>query len=264
MTARAMWKGVLRIGDERVPVKLHAAVEDHDIHFRLLNRKDLTPVTQSLVDPETGEVVPYKEAQRGYLTAERELVILQPAELEPLMPKESRDIELKQFVPAGAIDAQWYDRPYYLGPDQSVAAYAALTIALERSGSEGIASWVMRKKAYFGALRIHAGNLVLVSLRHAGEVVTVDSLGLPAGAALDSKELEMAKQLMQMLEGNFEPESYRDEYRDQVRALIESKKLGKRPKLKLVRSKSQSDDLRAALAASLRSHKTKERTRASA
>ncbi len=264
MTARAMWKGVLRIGDERVPVKLYAAVENHDIHFRLLNRKDLTPVTQALVDPDTEDVAPYNETRRGYLTAERELVILQPAELDSLTPKESRDIELKRFVPAGTIDAQWYDRPYYLGPDQAVAAYAALTTALERSGSEGIASWVMRKKAYVGALRIHAGNMVLVSLRHAGEVVPVDSLDLSTGAALDSKELEMAKQLMQMLEADFEPESYRDEYRDQVMALIASKTIGKRPKLKLVRSKPESDDLRAALAASLRSHKTKEKTRASA
>ena len=264
MTARAMWKGVLRIGDARVPVKLYAAVQDHDIHFRLLDRKDLTPVTQMLVDPDTERVVPYKEAQRGYLTTERELVMLHSDELEPLAPKESRDIELRRFVPAGAIDSQWYDRPYYLGPDQSSAPYSALTTALERSESEGIASWVMRKKAYFGALRVHAGNLVLISLRHAGEVVSVESLDLPEGAKLDAKELEMAKQLMQMLEDSFDPEAYRDEYRDQVMALIESKKHGKRPKLKVVRSKPRTDDLTAALAASLRGHKPKEKTRASA
>jgi DNA end-binding protein Ku len=264
MTARAMWKGVLRIGDTRVAVKLYSAVDDHDIHFRLLHRKDLTPVTQALVDPDTDQVVPYEQAQRGYLTAERDLVLLRPTELEPLAPKESRDIELKHFVPIGTIDPQWYDRPYYLGPDQSAAPYSALTTALERTATEGIASWVMRKKAYFGALRVHAGNLMLVSLRHAGEVVAVDSLDLPAGTSLDPKELEMAKQLMEMLDDKFDPESYRDEYRDQVLALIESKKFGKKPKLKIVRSKPSTDDLRAALAASLRSHKPKEKTRASA
>jgi DNA end-binding protein Ku len=264
MTARAMWKGVLRIGDARVPVKLYAAVQDHDIHFRLLDRKDLTPVTQALVDPDTDDVVPYEATQRGYLTPERELVMLHPTELEALTPKESRDIELRRFVPAGAIDSQWYDRPYYLGPDQSAAPYSALTTALARSESEGIASWVMRKKAYFGALRVHAGNLVLISLRRAGEVVTVDSLDLPTGNALDTKELQMAKQLMEMLEDDFDPASYRDAYRDQVLALIESKKQGKRPKLKVVRSRPGTDDLSAALAASLRNRKPKEKARASA
>ncbi len=252
MTARAMWKGVLRVGDASVPVKLYSAVENHDVHFRLLHDKDLTPVTQALVDPTTDEVVPYERTQRGYAAPEGEMVILKADELATLVPPDSRDIDVSHFVPVGAIDPQWYDRPYYLGPDQSEAPYASLTAALGRSELEGVAHWVMRKKAYVGALRVHAGNLALVSLRHSGEVVPIESIELPSGPALDPKELDMAQQLMGMLEAEFEPEAYRDEYRDQVVSLIEAKASGKKPKLRVVAQKARTDDLTAALAASLR------------
>src|SRR5262245_57212090 len=99
MTARAMWQGVLRIGDASVPVKLYAAVENHDIHFRLLHAKDLTPVTQALVDPTTDAVVPYEQTRRGYSSPEGDIVVLDKDELDALAPRESRDIEIDRFVP---------------------------------------------------------------------------------------------------------------------------------------------------------------------
>ena len=182
-----MWKGVLRVGDSSVPVKLYSALESHDIHFRLLHAKDLTPVVQALIDPDTDEVVPFEQTRRGYVGPEGEMVILQADELEPLTPAASRDIRLTRFIPSDAIDPQQYDRPYYLGPDGSEKAYYALTTALDRSELEGIAHWVMRKKEYVGALRVRDGNLVLVSLRHAGEVVPVSSLEMPSGPALDQE-----------------------------------------------------------------------------
>ena len=187
MTARAMWKGVLRIGDASVPVKLYSAIEDRDIHFRLLHATDLVPVTQAMVNPRTDEIVPHDQTQRGYAAPEGGLVIVQPDELAALTPQESRDIEFTRFVPIGAIDPQWYDRPYYLGPDDDNGAYSALTAALGRSNVEGVAHWVMRKKAYVGALRVYDGVLVLVSLRHEGEVVAVDSLETISGPALDQE-----------------------------------------------------------------------------
>ncbi len=172
--------------------------------------------------------MPHDQTQRGYAAPEGGLVIVQPDELAALTPQESRDIEFTRFVPIGAIDPQWYDRPYYLGPDDDNGAYSALTTALGRSNVEGVAHWVMRKKAYVGALRVYAGVLVLVSLRHEGEVVAVDSLETTSGPALDQKELAMAQQLMGMLEEDFDPTAYRDEYRERVLALVDSKARGKK------------------------------------
>jgi DNA end-binding protein Ku len=250
-----MWKGILCIGDLRVPVKLYSAIQDHDIHFRLLDAQDMAPVTQALVDPNNDKIVPFDKTQRGYAAPGGDMVVLQPDELTALEPQESRDVALTRFVPVGAIDPQWYDRPYFLGPDESGEQYAALTAALERKNVEGVAHWVMRKKAYVGALRARGGHLLLVSLRHSGDVVPIDSLALPDGPALDPKELAMAAQLMGMLEEDFDAGAYRDDYRDRVLELIESKKLGKKPKLKIVRSKPRTGDLATMLAASLRTQK---------
>lgn len=257
VATRAMFKGVLCVGDQRVPVKLYSAIQDRDIHFRLLHEKDLTPVTQALVNPNNDAVVPFDQTQRGYAAPAGGIVVLQPAELASLEPQESRDISLTRFVPVGAIDAQWYDRPYYLGPDESDEAYAALTTALERKQVEGVAHWAMRKKAYVGALRVRAGRLLLISLRHSGEVVPIDSLALPSGPALDPRELAMAQQLMGMLEEDVDLSAYHDEYRQRVLDLIESKKLGKKPKLRVVRTKPRSADLATMLAASLRAQPNK-------
>jgi DNA end-binding protein Ku len=260
-----MWKGVLRVADASVPIKLYSAVKDHDIHFRLLHRADLVPISQAMVHPTTHEVVSPDKVQRGYAVSAAELVLLRQDELDSLIPAESRDISLARFVPVGTIDAQWYDRPYYLGPDQDGAGvYGALTTALERNHVEGIAHWVMRKKAYVGALRVHAGVLVLMSLRHSEEVVAVDSLEMPSGPALDKKELAMAQQLMAMLEEDFDPNAYRDEYRDQVLALIDQKRRGQKPKLGLVKTKPRAGNLKEALAASLRTAQRKPREKVSA
>ncbi|MEC9482783.1 MAG: Ku protein, partial [Halomonas sp.] len=214
MAARAMWKGVIRFGDARVPVKLYSAVQDRSVHFRLLHAKDRSPVEQAMVNPQNDEVVPYARTRRAYPTDEGSLVILDNEELDALAPEQTRDIEVTRFLPSGAIDHRWYNRPYYLGPDGSEEDYFALIEALERSGREGLARWVMRKKAYVGALRLHQGYPMLMSLRHDEEVVALDTLSEPGGARLDDKELDMAQQLIGMLEAPFEPQQYHDEYRE--------------------------------------------------
>jgi DNA end-binding protein Ku len=253
MAARALWKAVLHVGKLRVPVKLYAAVEDRSVHFRLLHRKDQAPVKQGLVNPETQEVVEYQAARRAFMTPDGGLVMLKAEELAAVEPPASQDIRVVAFLPPQAIDHRWYLRPYYLGPDEGgTAQYLALADALARSGREGLARWVMRRKAYVGALRLHAGYPMLIALRHADEVVAIEDLEAPAGPELDKKELAMAKQLTAMLGEDFEPAAYRDEYRERVAQLIEIKRSGGKVRtLRPARSKP-SEDLTRALQASLR------------
>src|SRR5262245_21189795 len=148
MTGRAMWKGVVRFGDVRVPIKLYAAVKERGVRFRLLHGKDHTPVRQQMVNPETGDPVQDAETERGYLTEDGEIVVLREADLQALAPPASRDMRIDHFLPTGTIGHRWYDRPYFLGPDGSGPAYFALVEALRRSGREGIARWIMRKQEY--------------------------------------------------------------------------------------------------------------------
>jgi len=251
MTARAMWKGIIRFGAVRVPVKLYSAIEDQDVHFRLLHRQDRTPVRQVMVNPETDRVVAFADTRRGYLTRTGDVVMLDEDDREALQPQAGRDIEVLDFLPPSAIDHRWYARPYYLGPDDANDDYFALITALEKSERVGLARWVMRKREYVGALRLHQGYPMLVALRHAEEVVPLDTLEPPDGPRLDRKELSMARQLIGMLEAPFEPQSYRDEQRARILDLIETKRRGGRVKIVPMRRTQASTNVSEALQASL-------------
>ncbi|MBA3564027.1 MAG: Ku protein [Gammaproteobacteria bacterium] len=252
MAARAIWKGVIRLGDASVPVKLFSAVEDRGVHFRLLHEKDLVPVKQAMVNSQTDEVVPYEQVRKGYVTEEGQIVVLESSDLGELEPEESRDIRITRFLPQAAIDHLWYDRPYYLGPDGGTGSYFALVEALRKSGKEGLAHWVMRKKEYAGALRLQGDHPVLITLRHADEVAVAEDLKPPSGRDLDKKELAMAGQLMSMLEEKFDPTEYRDEYRQRVLDLIESKAAGRTVKFRKAKRKKPAEDLGKALRASIK------------
>jgi DNA end-binding protein Ku len=253
MAARAMWKGRIRFGDVDVPVKLYSAVKSTGgVHFRLLHEKDLVPVKQQMVNPATGDVVAYEDVRRAYPTEDGRLVMLDEEELAELEPEASRDIEITRFVDPAVITHQWYDRPYYLGPDDSDADYFALAEALRSQQKEGVARWVMRNKEYVGALRLEDEHLMLMTLRHAGEVVPASALKAPGGRELDKREIQMAKQLVSALEGDLDLESYRDEYRERVLELVEAKASGKVLKFpKAPATKKKEDSLSAMLEKSL-------------
>lgn len=252
MAARAIWKAVIHCGSLTVPVKLYSAIEDRNIRFRVLSRKDSQPVTQAMVNPESGKTVPHADTRRAFVAENGDRTVLDPSELSALEPEASRDIDIVSFLPSGQIDHRWYDRPYYLGPDGNSAAYFAFVEAVEGSNLEGLARWVMRGRAYVGALRLHQGYPVLMSLRHADEVLAAANLQAPGGAALNPKELAMARQLIGMLAAELDLSEYHDAYRDRVLKLVEAKAKGGR-RLKLVKTSARkpSDDLGRALQASL-------------
>lgn len=226
--ARAMWKGVLRFGHTSVPVKFYAAVEDRAIHLRLLDRKRQEPVTEKMVDSETGKLVAAADIRRAYPTGGRELVLLEPEELEELQPEPTREITITRFVESSAIAHQWYDRPYFLGPDDSEDAYFALAQALRAEDRQGVARWVMRDKEYVGALRAEGDYLMIITLRHRGEVVPAESLVAPPGRELTAREIAIAKQLVTaMEEDDFDLTVFHDEYRERVLDLVRAKAEGK-------------------------------------
>lgn len=251
MAARAIWRGIIRLGDICVPVKLYTAVEERTIHFRLLHRKDRTPVRQEMVHPETGEVVPAEAIHHGYETEEGKMVILSDEELKNLEPEGSRQIEIIRFLPRSAIDHRWYERPYLLGPDGDPESYSALAASLESAETEGLARWVMRGKDYFGVLRLREGYPMLITLRHADEVVQLEEFAIPAGREMDKRELAMAEQLVAAMAGTFDPAQYKDEYRQRVMGLIAAKASGKIIELRKAAPIKTTRDLRKALEGSL-------------
>jgi len=249
--ASTIWKGVIRIGKESVPVKLKSAVTDKSIRFRILDEPDGAPVEQKMVHPRSGKAVPYDQIRRGVETESGEIVMLDEKEIAELEPKESRDIEIVRVVPREAIDHRWYLRPYWLAPDGESPEYFALARALEEDGREAVTRWTMRKKEYQGALHPKDGYLMLITLRHASEVVSAAELEGPTGRELDPREKKMAAQLIEALSDEFEPEQYQDEYRKRVAELIEAKASGKRIRLQPKRERKAPADLTSALEKSL-------------
>jgi DNA end-binding protein Ku len=256
---RAIWKGTIRLGKLAVPVKLYSAVEDKSVRFRILHEKDLVPVKQKMIHPETGEEIPFDEIRRGYEIEKGTFVILDEDDLAGAEPEPSRDIEILRFVRDEAVDHRWYERPYFLGPDGSDPEYDALRRAMEGKGLEGLARWVMRKKSYTGALRLLGEALVLVTMRSAGEVVSTRELPQAGGRKLDSREQKMAAQLIESLAGDLDLSDFHDEYREKLMELIETKAAGGKVTLKKFRPRaaSEDEDLASSLEASLAELKKK-------
>jgi DNA end-binding protein Ku len=259
MAARAIWKGDIKIGSTTIPVKLYSAVQDRTVRFNVLDDREQMRVKQHMVDPESGEEVTSEEIQKGYEVEPGEFVILTNDDLESLKPTPSRDIDVIEFVPPEQVSPQWYERPYYLGPDGDAEEYFALAEALMNRERVGIAEWVMRNKKYIGVLRAENGYLMLITLRPAQEVIAAHELPSPVGPAPTQKELALAKQLVALLEADFNPADYKDQYRERVMEFIERKAKGRGPKLKAVKRKRPSSSLDNALARSLQAIKKEKR-----
>ncbi len=255
MAARAIWKGELKIGGTKVPVKLYAALTDQAVRFHILDKRSKTRVKQHMVDAGDGQEVANEKIKKGFEVASGTFVLLDEKELESLEPKATREIEVKNFVPPKAIAPEFCDRPYYLGPDDDQTAYFALAKALRKQDREGIAHWVMRKQPYVGALRAEGDHLVLFTLRSPEEVLSAKELPRPAGRAPDKKELKMAKQLVELLKGEFNSKDYQDEYRQRLKEFVEKKAKGRAPKLHLVKNKRQPASLEKILSKSIESLK---------
>jgi len=261
--ARAMWKAVVRWQSQQVPVRLYAAVHEHDIHFHLLHRKDGVRVREVMVEKSDEQAVEAAEMRSGYALPSGEFVVLDKSDKEQLAPKPSRDIDVMQAVDLDALPLSAYQRPYWLGPDGSTDHYFALVRSLEKARKQAIVSWVMRGRHHFGTLQARQGRLLLVDLRSADEWIDPASLEVPQGRALDKREQAMAEQLIMALDGEFDHASFQDEYRDRVQELIDAKSRGERVrKPKAERAKPAPASLESALEASLRGLKRAEPKRA--
>jgi DNA end-binding protein Ku len=228
--ARAIWTGSVSFGLLNVPVRLYSAVSRKSVSFRELRASDSSRVRHRRVAEADGEEVPYEEIVKGYEIAPEQYVVLTRDELEELDPQKTKAIEIQDFVDLDEIDPIYFDHPYYLGPDKGAEkAYALLVKAMADSNKVAIARFVLRNRENLAAIRPMGKVLTMATMRFADEVVSPDELEdvIPQnGKKIEKREVEMAKQLIESLSGEFEPEKYRDEYREELLALIERKGRG--------------------------------------
>jgi len=227
--ARPIWNGTISFGLVNVPVRLFTAVRDRDVHFHMLSKDGHCRLRRKLVCPETGEEYEFKDTTRGFEVAPDDYVIVTDRELDALKPEAGRTIEITDFVELSEIDPVYYERPYYIVPEESGRhGYRLLLEALSRSQKVGIAKFVMREKEYLAALRPAGRVICLETMRYHDELVPAGEVadGLEKGK-INERELEAAERLIEALVNPFQPEKYRDEYREKVEELVERKSEGK-------------------------------------
>ena len=240
-----------------VPVKLYSAVSRKNVRFHQLNGKTGVRIQQRRVDPTTGEEVPYEDLVKGYELAPDRYVVIAGEELEALDPKKTRTIEIEEFVELADVDPIFYDHPYYLAPGAGGAKpYRLLLDAMRETGKVGIAKVVIRSKEQLVALRPMGDVLAMSTMVFADEVIdpsTIDDIPDAGDVEVRDREIEIAKQLVESLAADFEPERFRDTYREEVLALIERKAAGEEIAVQPARDEEEEPvpDLMAALKASL-------------
>ena len=229
--ARAIWSGTISFGLLNVPVRMFSAVARRNIALREIRESDSARIKHRRVAEGTDEEVPYENIVKAYELSPGQYVPLSKDEMAALAPEKTRAIDVQDFVDIEEIDPMYFDSPYYLGPaDGAEKAYSLLASAMESSGKAAIARFVFRNKEHLSAIRASDGVLTLTTMRFHDEVVPPSDLddALPdKKPKVAKKEQQMAEQLIDSLSTEFEPSGYRDEYREQLLALIEQKAEGK-------------------------------------
>jgi DNA end-binding protein Ku len=256
---RAIWSGAISFGLVNIPVKLYSAVSRKTVRFHQIDAESGQRIRQQRVNPASGDEIPYEQIVKGYEISPDRYVTITPEELEALEPQKTRTIDIEEFVDLEQIDPIYYDHPYYLAPDTGAAkAYRLLVDAMEDSGKVAVARVVLRSKEHLVAIRPRDGALAMETMLFADEVIPADSLEEIAAADGDvqtsDRELAMANQLIESLASDFEPDKYRDEYRERVLDLIERKAQGETIVIEEPEAEPEKvPDLMAALEASIAS-----------
>src|SRR3954447_9503997 len=229
---RSIWTGAISFGLVTVPVKLYSAVNRKTVRFNQLNGKTGSRIAQKRVDASTGEEVDYEDLVKGYEIASDRYVVIEPGELESVQPAKTKTIDIEDFVDLADIDPIFYDHPYYLAPAAGGAKpYRLLLEAMRETGKVAIARVVIRQKESLVAIRALPDHDVLemATMLFADEVVDptrLDDIPEADDVKTNDRELAIAKQVVESLAGEFEPDRYHDTYREAVLEMIEKKAAG--------------------------------------
>ena len=228
MSGATIWKGYIHFGETDVPVKLHSAVREERIQFHLLHTQDRARLRQQMICALEKQPVPAEEQSKGFEVEKGKYIIVDPEELEQIVPETNRMIEVHEFVKTAQIDPLFVDRVYYLEPDTTGIqgkGYAALVRAMQELEVAGICTWTMRKRSYFGAVQAGGKVLRLNTLRYTDEVVSAATLGLQ-DVPLSERELAIGSELIDKLTAPFEPLKFEDEHQKKLQEMIEKKARG--------------------------------------
>jgi DNA end-binding protein Ku len=225
--ASTVWKGHLTFGLVSFPVKLYSAARSESISFNQLHKTDGSRVRQVLYCAAEDKPIPRTEIVKGYEYEKDRYVVIEDEEIKKVAPQTAKVMEIQEFVKADAVDPIYLETSYYMAPDEAgEKPYALLFDALKKSGYMGIAKVTMHNREHVVILRPGANGVLMHTMYFSHEIRKVDEFRTDL-SLVKEKELALAQSLVEALAAEFEPDKYKDSYRENLLQMIESKKEGK-------------------------------------
>ena len=222
--ARAIWKGSISFGLVNIPIALYPATRREEFKFRLLRKSDLSPVSYKRVAEKDGKEVPWDQIVKGYEYEKGKYVVLKDEDFERVDLEATQTVDIQDFVDQEEIDPIFFYKPYYLEPQKGGdKAYALLRDALKDSNKIGIAKVVIKTRQYLAGVKPEDGVLVLELMHFADELADPGKLHVPKKTEVGKREMNMAKSLIDSMSSKWNPEKYRDDYREALMEVIEEK-----------------------------------------
>jgi DNA end-binding protein Ku len=247
-----MWNGAIAFGSVTVPVKVYAATEPRSLSMRELHATDGAPLSHRYFDPDGEREISSERVVRGAEVSSGRFVILSAEELKAVERPKRRAVEIEAFVPEQQIDPLYFDRAYNLAPAPAGEdAYAVLLAALKRTRRSGVGRVVLRSRERLVTIAAADSSLRMQTMRFHDEMIKGSSVKLAKTRRTTKPEMEMATTLIEQLSGDYEPDKLKDTYRERVEKLARNKAAGKPAKISRRAAPRETDDLLAALKASI-------------
>src|SRR5437762_7903990 len=226
--AASVWKGHLTFGMVSFPVRLFSAARSETISFNLLHKDDHSRIRQVTYCQAEEKPIERSETVKGYEYEKGQYVVIEDEDIKKVAPKTAKVMEILEFVKADQVDPIYLESSYYVAPDDGgEKAYALLYEALRDSNFYGLAKVAIHNREHIIVLRPVAKGILSHTMYYQDEIRQVEEFRTDT-SQVKEKELALAKMLISALEADFEPQKYRDSYRDNLQKMIEDKIEGKR------------------------------------
>ena len=222
--ARAIWKGSISFGLVNIPIALYPATRREELKFRLLRKTDLSPVNYKRVAEKDGKEVSWDQIVKGYEYEKGKYVVLREEDFQRVDLEATQTVDIQDFVDLEEIDPMYFYKPYYLEPQKGGdKAYALLRDALKYTNKVGVAKVVIKTRQYLAGVKPEDGALVLELMHFADELADPEKLHVPKKLEVGKREMNMAKSLIGSMASKWQPEKYKDDYREALMDVIEEK-----------------------------------------
>ncbi len=259
---KAIWKGNISFGLVNIPIRLYSGSVSHRVELDMIRKKDQCSIQYVRVCKKDGKEVSWDDIAKGYKKEDGDYVIIDEADFAKAMPEKTQTIDIFEFVMEKDIPSQYLEKPYIVEPAKEARkTYTLLREALKKSGKAGLAKYVIRSAEHLGILKVENDAIMLIQMRFDQDLRDPGEANIPADMKIEKKELDMALSIIDQLTGDFEPEKYKDTYKDELLKIIKKKAAQKttrkktdtddepKPKVKKEASNDLLDQLKASLEA---------------